>query len=136
MDIRRKEIIKDPDGNKDSSPIGHIAKIKVIKNKVAAPFKTCEVPLIYGRGIDFEQDLLIVATNFEIIKRNGSHYSYDAQRLGNGALAAATFLRDNPHVAQKIDQEVRKKLSIEDQNKIIIDPDKDNKDDENLTSED
>jgi recombination protein RecA len=132
LDIRRKEVIKAPGAGKDDPPIGHIAKVKVVKNKVASPFKTAEVPLIYGKGIDFEQDLLTVAGDFDIISKKGSHHYFNDNALGNGALAASIFLKDNPDITKQIDEAVREKLFAEDKNIIIIDSDAE---DENLDQE-
>jgi recombination protein RecA len=90
--------------------IGHVAKIKVIKNKVATPFKTCNVNIIYGRGIDYELDLLDVATKIKMIEKSGSWYTYGDNRLGNGSVQAAQFLKENTDVSGELDQHIRSKF--------------------------
>jgi recombination protein RecA len=107
LDIRKAGMIKDGETN-----IGHNARIKVVKNKVANPFKIAEVPLIWGKGIDYIADLISVAEKHEIVKRSGSWYSYGEERLGMGIQAATEFLRENEKVLNSIDGDVREMMSM------------------------
>lgn len=109
LDIRKQNVISDG-SNDDKSIIGHVAKIKVIKNKVATPFKQCIVNIIYGRGIDYELDILDIATKIKLINKSGSWYSYDDVRIGNGAVQAAQFLKENESMRDKINKQIRDQL--------------------------
>src|SRR5439155_23894193 len=83
-------------------PLGSETVVKVVKNKVAPPFRTAEFELLHDRGIDFEGDVLKLAEEDEIIEKSGSFFSYKDQRLGQGKENAAQFLRDNPAVRDEI----------------------------------
>jgi recombination protein RecA len=91
LEVRRSTAIKDGD-----ETIGSETKIKVVKNKIAPPFRTAEVELMHDRGIDFEADLLKLAEEDDIVKKSGAFYSFGDQRLGQGKENAKIFLRDNP----------------------------------------
>jgi recombination protein RecA len=91
LEVRRSTAIKDGD-----ETIGSETKIKVVKNKIAPPFRTAEVELMHDRGIDFEADLLKLAEEDDIVKKAGAFYSYGEQRLGQGKENAKVFLRENP----------------------------------------
>lgn len=110
LDIRKHQVLKNGE-----NIYGHEAKIKVIKNKVAVPFKFCVIPLIYGKGIDSVGDLLKLASQNNIITLKGSHYSYKEHRLGNGAAAAIAFLHENPEVSRAIETELRSLLFPDDE---------------------
>src|ERR1700749_797995 len=106
-DIRRIAAIKDGD-----VVTGSRTKVKVVKNKVAAPFREAEFDIVYGEGISKEGDVLDIAVNNNIVEKSGAWYSYAGERIGQGRENAKQFLKDNKDIAARIDAEVRKKLNI------------------------
>ena len=102
LDIRKIGQIKE--GN---DIIGNRTKVKVVKNKVAPPFKEAEFDIIYGEGISRVGDLLDLATNLEIVEKSGSWYSYKEERIGQGRENSKRFLLDNPEMATEIESKVR-----------------------------
>ena len=107
LDVRKSDPIKN--GNEI---VGNVVNIKVVKNKVAAPFKTASVDLIYGQGICKEGEILDLAVNSEIVKKSGSWYDYNGERIAQGREAAKKYLVDNPNVLQEIETKVREKLGL------------------------
>jgi recombination protein RecA len=107
VDIRRIAAIKDGD-----VVIGSRTKVKVVKNKVAAPFRDAEFDILYGEGISREGDLLDLAANSNIVEKSGSWYSYKGERIGQGRENARQFLKDNKDTMAKLDVEVRKALGL------------------------
>lgn len=103
LDIRRIGQIKDGE-----NVIGNRTRVKVVKNKVAAPFKQAEFDIMYNEGISREGDILDLATNLGIISKAGSWYQYGDQKLGQGREAAKQFLKDNKKLAREIEREIRK----------------------------
>ena len=106
-DIRRIAAIKDGE-----VVTGNRTKIKVVKNKMAPPFREAEFDIIYGEGISKEGDLLDLGTAQNIIEKSGSWYGYKGERIGQGRENARQFLKDNPDVKKKIDIELRKHLGL------------------------
>ncbi len=102
LDIRRIGQIKE-----GTDIIGNRTKVKVVKNKVAPPFKEAEFDIIYGEGISKIGDLLDLAANLEIVEKSGSWYSYKEERIGQGRENAKRFLTDNPEMCTEIDTKVR-----------------------------
>jgi recombination protein RecA len=102
LDIRRMTAIKDGAEN-----IGNRTKVKVVKNKVAPPFKTAEFDIIYGEGISKEGDTLDLAVGLDIVDKSGSWYSYVGERIGQGRENAKAFLKEHPDIAAEIEQKVR-----------------------------
>src|SRR5207248_8500392 len=102
VDIRRIAAIKDGD-----VVIGSRTKVKIVKNKVAAPFREAEFDILYGEGISREGDLLDLAANNNIVEKSGSWFSYKGERIGQGRENARQFLRDNKEVLARINVEVR-----------------------------
>ncbi|MBE7064788.1 MAG: recombinase RecA [Ruminococcaceae bacterium] len=102
MDIRKVEAIKE-----GSEIIGNKTRVKIVKNKVAPPFKEAEVDIIYGKGISKEGSLLDVAVNYDIVSKSGSWFSYNGQRIGQGRETVKAYLRENPDVMAEIDEKVR-----------------------------
>jgi recombination protein RecA len=92
--------------------IGSRTKIKVVKNKVAAPFREAEFDILYGEGISREGDLLDLAANNNVVEKSGSWFSYKSERIGQGRENARQFLKDNKDVMAKMDAEVRKALGL------------------------
>src|ERR1700716_2858407 len=99
-DIRRIAAIKDGD-----VVVGNRTKVKLVKNKVAAPFREAEFDIIYGQGISREGDLLDLAAANNIVEKSGSWYSFESERIGQGRDNAKVFLKENPEKAGKIDRE-------------------------------
>ena len=107
MDIRRIAAIKEGD-----VVVGSRTRVKVVKNKVAAPFRESEFDILYGEGISREGDLLDLAVNQNILEKSGSWYSYKGERIGQGRENARQFLKDNKDVTAKLEGEVRKALGL------------------------
>jgi len=108
VDIRRIAAIKDGD-----VVIGSRTKVKVVKNKVAAPFREAEFDILYGEGISREGDLLDLAANHNIVEKSGSWFSYKGERIGQGRENARTFLKENKDITAKIYAEVRKAVGLD-----------------------
>jgi len=107
LDIRRIAAIKDGD-----AVIGNRTKVKVVKNKVASPFREAEFDIIYGEGISKEGDLIDLGVAQNVIEKSGSWFSYKGDRVGQGRENARQFMKDNPDIKQAIDLELRKLLGL------------------------
>lgn len=107
LDIRRKgSAIKDRDGN----VVGNNVRVKVVKNKLAPPFKIAEFDIMYGSGISKTGELIDVGVDQEIIDKKGSWYAYDGSQIAQGREAAKQFLEDNPEVAIEIEEKIKAKF--------------------------
>ncbi len=102
LDIRRSSQIKDGD-----SVIGNRTKVKVVKNKVAPPFKVAEFDIMYGEGVSKVGEILDLAVEFEIIKKSGSWFSYMDSKLGQGRDAVKLMLKDNPELAEELEEKIK-----------------------------
>ena len=109
LDIRRIGAIKQGD-----SAVGNRTRVKIVKNKVAPPFKEAEFDILYGVGISKEGELLDIGTNRGLVDKSGAWYSYDGERIGQGRENAKEFLRSNPDMADKLDQQIRRELGLDD----------------------
>ena len=107
LDIRRIAAIKDGE-----TVVGNRTKIKVVKNKVASPFREAEFDIIYGEGVSKEGDLLDLGVAQNIVEKSGSWFSYKGDRIGQGRENARQFLKDNNDIRQSIDTELRKALGL------------------------
>jgi recombination protein RecA len=107
LEVRRVESLK-----QGSEIIGNKTKVKVVKNKVAPPFKEAEFDIIYGEGISKEGNILDVAVNLDIINKSGSWYSYNDQRIGQGRENAKQFLRENKDIAIEIENRIRENYKL------------------------
>ncbi len=107
VDIRRIASIKDGD-----RVVGNRTKVKIVKNKIAAPFREAEFDILYGEGISREGDLIDIAAERNILEKSGAWFSYGGERIGQGRENARQFLRDNSDVRKKLEAEVRKALNI------------------------
>jgi recombination protein RecA len=107
VDIRRIASIKDGD-----RVVGNRTKVKIVKNKIAAPFREAEFDILYGEGISKEGDLIDIAAERNILEKSGAWFSYGGERIGQGRENARQFLRDNPDIRKKLDGEVRKALNL------------------------
>jgi len=109
LDIRRVESIKD-----GAEIVGNRTRVKVAKNKCAAPFKTCEFDIMYGKGISREGSMLDVAVDLAIVKKSGAWYTYEGEQLGQGRENAKGFLSDNLELMIEISEKVRQKVGLGD----------------------
>jgi recombination protein RecA len=105
LDIRRSTQIKDGD-----NVIGNRTKVKVVKNKVAPPFKVAEFDIMYGEGISKTGEILDLAVEFEIIKKAGSWFSYGETKLGQGRDAVKSLIKDNPEMADELEQKIKDRI--------------------------
>lgn len=102
LDIRRSSQIKDGE-----NVIGNRTKVKVVKNKVAPPFKVAEFDIMYGEGVSKTGEILDLAVEFEIIKKSGSWFSYADTKLGQGRDAVKSLIKDNPELADELEQKIK-----------------------------
>ena len=102
MDIRRIGAIKDRD-----EVIGNQTRVKIVKNKLAPPFKTVEFDIMYGEGISKTGEILDLASKDGIVEKSGAWYSYNGDRIGQGRENAKTFLKENPEIASQIEDSIR-----------------------------
>jgi recombination protein RecA len=107
MDVRRIEAIKD-----GTNVIGNRTRVKVVKNKVAPPFKEAQFDILYNEGISKLGDLVDTAVELNVVAKSGSWFSYKEERIGQGRDSVKTFLQTNPNIAKEIDTELRKKLGL------------------------
>lgn len=108
MEIRKGEAIK-----VGGELVGNKAKVKIVKNKVAPPFRNCEVDIMYGEGISKEGTLLDLGASMDILEKSGTWYSYKGQRLGQGKENVKTFLKEHPEIAAEVEQIIRDTLAAE-----------------------
>ena len=102
MDIRRIESIK-----QDGEVVGNRTRVKVVKNKVAPPFREAEFDIVYGKGISKEGNILDIAVNLDIIEKSGSWFSYNGERIGQGRENVKKYLEDNPEISNEIEEKIR-----------------------------
>ncbi|MGQ4537941.1 recombinase RecA [Dermabacteraceae bacterium P7074] len=107
MDIRRIETLKE-----GSNPVGNRTRVKVVKNKMAPPFKQAEFDILYGVGISREGGLIDLGVENGIVRKSGSWFTYEGDQLGQGKENARTFLKDNSDLAAEIEQKILQKLGI------------------------
>jgi recombination protein RecA len=107
LDIRRIAAIKDGE-----AVVGNRTKVKVVKNKVASPFREAEFDIIYGEGVSKEGDLLDLGVAQNVIEKSGSWFSFKGERIGQGRETARQFLKDNADIRLAIDAELRKLLGL------------------------
>ncbi|MEN9872706.1 MAG: recombinase RecA [Actinomycetota bacterium] len=107
LDIRRIETLKD-----GQDAVGNRARVKVVKNKLAAPFKQAEFDIMFGEGISREGSLIDFGVEHEIVKKSGAWYTFDGEQLGQGKENSRNYLKENPKVADTIEQKIKVKLGI------------------------
>ena len=112
LDVRRGEQIKNGD-----NVIGNKTNIKVVKNKVAPPFKTAQVEIMYGQGVSKEGEILDLASDIGIVDKTGAWYAYKGEKIGQGKENAKAFLKDNPKVMAEIEKKVRESHGIDKKDK-------------------
>lgn len=108
LDVRRVDSIKQGD-----NVIGNRTRVRVVKNKVAPPFKQAEFDIMYGLGISKEGNILDTGVEADIINKSGSWYSYGEHRLGQGRENAKDFLRENPNITREIEKKIREKFDLD-----------------------
>ena len=107
LDVRRIETLKD-----GTEAVGNRTRVKVVKNKVAPPFKQAEFDMIYGEGISREGGLIDMGVDEGFVRKAGAWYTYDGDQLGQGKENARQFLRDNPDLADELEKRIKDKLGI------------------------
>jgi recombination protein RecA len=107
LDIRRSTQIKSTDG----AVMGNKTRVKVVKNKVAPPFRMAEFDIMYGEGVSKVGEILDLAVDYEIVKKSGSWFSYDETKLGQGRDAVKALIKDNPELMDELEAKVRKLVS-------------------------
>jgi len=107
LDVRRLETLKD-----GTDPVGNRTRVKVVKNKVAPPFKQAEFDIIYGYGISREGGLIDMGVEHGFVRKAGAWYTYEGDQLGQGKENARSFLKDNPDLADEIEKKIKEKLGI------------------------
>src|SRR5690606_18650565 len=107
LDVRRIETLKD-----GGEPVGNRTRVKVVKNKVAPPFKQAEFDILYGQGISREGSLIDMGVAQGIVRKSGAWYTYEGDQLGQGKENARKFLSDNPDIANEIEKKIKEKLGI------------------------
>ena len=107
LDVRRIETLKD-----GTDAVGNRTRVKVVKNKVAPPFKQAEFDILYGEGISREGSLIDLGVDEGIVRKCGAWYTYEGDQLGQGKENARAFLRDNPDLADEIEKRIKEKLGI------------------------
>jgi recombination protein RecA len=108
LEVRRVETIKQ--GNE---MVGNRTRIKVVKNKVAPPFKQAEIDIMYGEGISKEGSIIDIGVELDIVQKSGAWFSYEGERLGQGRENAKQFLKDNPAIAEAIEQKIRESSLVD-----------------------
>ena len=106
FDIRKIENIK-----QDGEVVGNRARVKVVKNKVAPPFREAEFDIVYGKGISKEGNILDIGVNLDIVEKSGSWFSYNGERIGQGRENVKNYLRENPEMMKEIEEKIRSKFS-------------------------
>ncbi|MDG1041733.1 MAG: recombinase RecA, partial [Flavobacteriaceae bacterium] len=109
LDIRRSTQIKDSDGN----VLGNKTRVKIVKNKVAPPFRLAEFDIMYGEGVSKVGEILDVAVEHEIVKKSGSWFSYDDTKLGQGRDAVKNMIKDNPELMEELEEKIKAVLKAE-----------------------
>lgn len=108
LDVRRIETLKD-----GQDMVGNRTRVKVVKNKVAPPFKQAEFDILYGQGISKEGSLIDMGVETGVVRKAGAWFTYDADQLGQGKENARSFLRNTPDIAAKLEKQIREKLGID-----------------------
>ncbi len=107
IDVRRIETLKE-----GTSPVGNRTRARIVKNKMAPPFKQAEFDIIYGQGISREGSLIDLGVEHGLVRKSGAWFTYDSDQLGQGKENARTFLRDNPELADELERKIKEKLGI------------------------
>lgn len=111
LEVRKAEILK-----QGGDMVGSRTKIKVVKNKVAPPFKVAEFDIMFGTGISREGDILDLAAECNVINKSGAWYAYEGNKIGQGRENAKKFLKDNPEICQAVEEKVRVAYGLDGEN--------------------
>ena len=117
LDVRRIETLKD-----GTEAVGNRTRVKVVKNKMAPPFKQAEFDILYGFGISREGSLIDMGVDQGLVKKSGAWYTYEGDQLGQGKENARTFLRDNPDLTNELEKKLKEKLGIGARIDVALDP--------------
>lgn len=117
LDVRRIETLKD-----GSEMVGNRTRVKVVKNKVAPPFKQAEFDILYGQGISREGSLIDMGVEAGIIRKAGAWFTYESDQLGQGKENARNFLKNNPDVAAEIEMKIRQHMGLDKSEEEVVDP--------------
>lgn len=120
LEVRRAETLK-----QGTDMVGNKTKIKVVKNKVAPPFRTAEVDIMYGEGISKEGEIVDIGAELDIIQKSGSWYSYNDQRIGQGRENAKLFLKENPDLRLEIQTKIREHYGLDGEKTVTEEPEDD-----------
>ena len=107
MDVRRTETLK-----QSGEMVGNHVKVKVVKNKIAPPFKEAEFDIMFGQGISKEGDILDLAVKENIVEKSGAWYAYQGSKIGQGRENAKTYLRENPAICAEVENKVREQYGL------------------------
>ena len=127
LDIRRIGTLK----NKEAIIIGNQTKVKVVKNKLAPPFRVVEFDIMYGEGISKNGEIIDLGVNANIIEKSGAWFSYNGERIGQGRENVRRYLKDNPKITAEIEKKIRENSGIV-ANAMLTGSDKANKDNNNV----
>ena len=108
LDIRRSTQIKDSNSN----VMGNKTRVKVVKNKVAPPFKMAEFDIMYGEGISKIGEIIDIGVDYEIVKKSGSWFSYEDTKLGQGRDAVKILLKDNPDLMEELEEKIKNAIKV------------------------
>lgn len=108
LDVRRVEALK-----QGGEVIGNRTRVKIVKNKVAPPFREAEFDIMFGQGISTEGDILDLAAENNIINKSGAWYAYDGNKIGQGRENAKQYLKDNPQICAEVEKKVRELFNLE-----------------------
>ena len=125
LDIRRVETLK-----QDGEVVGNRVKVKVVKNKVAPPFREAEFDIMYGKGISKEGNLVDLAVNLDIIEKSGSWFSYNDERIGQGRENVKKFLIENPKIMAEVEQKIRDNFNKAFEQSLLDEDDKKDEEEE------
>lgn len=120
LEVRRAETLK-----QGQDMVGNRTKIKVVKNKIAPPFKTAEVDIMYGEGISREGELIDIGADLDIVQKSGAWYSYNEERLGQGRENAKQYMKENPSVAASVEERIRDHYGLNGEKIITVEADND-----------
>ena len=107
MDVRRTEALK-----QGGEVVGNHTRVKVVKNKVAPPFKEAEFDIMFGKGIVKEGDLIDIAANLGIIAKSGAWYAYEGEKIGQGRENAKSFIATHPEIAEEVEFKIRQHYGL------------------------
>ncbi|MCT4776418.1 MULTISPECIES: recombinase RecA [Exiguobacterium] len=120
LEVRRAETLK-----QGQDMVGNRTKIKVVKNKIAPPFKTAEVDIMYGEGISREGELIDIGADLDIVQKSGAWYSYNEERLGQGRENAKQYMKENPSVAASVEERIRDHYGLNGEKTVTVEADND-----------